>query len=419
MKLLHVSDWHLGRSTYGESRAADHAVVLNEIVSVAREHHVDLVVHSGDLFDHARPAVADVHKAIDVLKELTATAPVVVVCGNHDSPEWFRLFAKTLGKDSRIHFVDAPRDPAEAGVLRFTGADGTVARVAALPFVHPNRTIDPFGDVTEWPAEHARRVGLLEQALTAELRRDFDPDREITVFVAHEYVGGANLAGSERLAHTTEHYEIDAATLPAVDYLAFGHIHKPQALPGASVAGRYAGSPIELDFGEEGEEKSVVLVDLKPRRPTEITTVPLTGGRRLRRFDGTLAELRHLAPSVGDELCLITVRNPTHQPDLADQVRDLLPDAVLLQINEISADRKLEVLTDDDITADAEPGMPDLFRDYVAEHGTRSAAADLVVDTFTTLLSAVRDQEEPTLPIEAQLHAPLERHGATAEEAAR
>lgn len=419
MKLLHVSDWHLGRSTYGEPRLADLTAVLAEIVTIAETHEVDLVVHSGDLFDHPRPAVADIHLAVDTLKELSGIAPVVVVCGNHDSPEWFQLFAKVFGEGSRIHFVGAPRDPADGGVLRFTAADGTVARVAAMPFVHPNRTIDPFGDVTEWPAAHAERVGLLARTLTDELHRDLDPDREVTVFLAHEYVGGANLAGSERLAHTTEHYEIDAGTLPVVDYLAFGHIHKPQALPGTGVVGRYAGSPIGLDFGEEGEQKSVVLVDLEPRQAARTTTVPLTGGRRLRRFDGTLAELRTLAPSVGRELCLITVGTPTHQPDLADQVRELLPTAVLLQINEICADRTLDRLDAGDVITGDEPSMSDLFQEYVAEHGTKDAPADVVLDIFTTLLESAASGDDPVLPIESLLSAPLEHDRPSAEEAVR
>ena len=73
--------------------------------------------------------------------------------------------------------------------------------------------------------------------------------------------------------------------LPAVSYAAFGHIHKPQKLPGTQVTGRYAGSPIQLDFGETGERKSVVLADLRPGRQANIDIVGLSGGRQLRRLE--------------------------------------------------------------------------------------------------------------------------------------
>ncbi|MCA1645240.1 MAG: exonuclease subunit SbcD [Chloroflexi bacterium] len=376
--------------------------------SLARDEKLDLIVHSGDVFDHARPSYPDMSKATTVLQELAASAPVVVVCGNHDSPLLFQLFAQLLGPNSGIHFIDKPRDPHKGGVLRFHGDDNIVLRLGVLPFVHSNRAIDAFDDVNHWRSAYAERIGRMERALATELLRDFNDRRDIAMFAAHLHVGGANFAGSERPVHASDYYATNADDLPAVGYAEFGHIHRPQKLPGAHVTGRYAGSPIQLDFGEVGERKSVVLVDLRPGQPANIDIVGLSGGRRLRRFDGTLDELRTLAPSIGRELCLITLHTDTHQPALSEQVHDLLSDAVVLHVEPVVADRKLEVLTKEAVADDVEPDMRQLFRDYLADQGSTTVAADRLMTTFASVLTAVEEQQPPVLPEESLLTDPLE-----------
>ena len=91
MRLLHISDWHLGRATYNVSRAPDHDRVLAETVLLARETRPHLIVHSGDVWDAVRPAYSDLQRGLDALKELGALAPTVVLLGNHDSPHLFDL----------------------------------------------------------------------------------------------------------------------------------------------------------------------------------------------------------------------------------------------------------------------------------------------------------------------------------------
>src|SRR5947209_16123777 len=108
MKILHVSDWHLGRTTYNASRAEDHEKVLGEIADIARHEKPDLIVHTGDLFESIRPAYEDMDRGIRALIDLARTAPVVVLCGNHDSPALFQLFSKLVGQASRVRFVDQP-----------------------------------------------------------------------------------------------------------------------------------------------------------------------------------------------------------------------------------------------------------------------------------------------------------------------
>lgn len=406
MKLLHISDWHLGRVTYAEPRAADHDAVLAEIVAVAREQRPDVIVHTGDLFDMVRPAYTDMARGISALQELGAVAPVVVLCGNHDSPALFDLLDQLVGEETPVRFVSRARPPDRGGVLHFPTADGSGVRLAPLPFVHANRMLDGFEDPATWHGLYADRVQLVEASLAWGLFDGFDTSRDVALFAAHLHVGGAVLSGSERRVHVGDDYASHLDHIPSVSYAAFGHIHKPQDLPGTVVTGTYAGSPIQLDFGELGEEKRVVVVEARPGQPARVTSIPLRGGRRLWRFDGTLEELRDRAETAGRSLALVTVRTPTAVPGLSAEVQELLPDAVLLQVHEIPADRQLPVLAGETGGDGAEPSVEELFRDYLAELGTKGAAADRVMTTFTTLLQAVETEQVVRFPEEDDLPAP-------------
>lgn len=406
MKLLHVSDWHLGRVTFNESRASDHEAVLAEMVALARSEQPDVICHTGDLFDQARPKYLDMAMGISALQELAVVAPVVVVCGNHDSPALFALFCQMLGNESPIRFIDKARLPRDGGVLFFETSGSEVLRLAPLPFVHANRMVDAFEEPATWMAGYADRIHHIESALAKGLADGFDNRRDVTVFAAHLHVGGAKFSGSERPLHISDTYASRLEHLPTVSYAAFGHIHKPQALPGSVLTGQYAGSPIQLDFGEVGEQKSVVMVEATPGRAARVEVVGLSGGRPLRRLVGTLDELGAIRASVGHELCLVTVNTQTPVIDLSEQVRELFPSAVLLQVQEVCAANQIEVLTKRSVANDVEPGFKELFRDYLGEQGTKGAAVDRVLRTFATLISAVEEEQMPSFPEEAVLAEP-------------
>ena len=214
--------------------------------------------------------------------------PSSCVCGNHDSPPLFRLFTQLLGADAAIRFVDVARLPEAGGILEFAGDGDERIRVASLPFIHANRLVTGFEDPSLRTALYADRVAAIEQRLAQGLVDTYDPARDILVFAAHLYVGGATYGRSERALHVSDTYASRPEAIPAVSYAALGHIHKPQALPGGT-AGRYAGSPIQLDFGEEGEDKVTVIVEAAPGRAARIEPRPIASGRRLLRVAGSLS----------------------------------------------------------------------------------------------------------------------------------
>jgi exonuclease SbcD len=404
MKLLHVSDWHLGRTLYGASRAPDHEKVLAEITDIARRERPDLVVNTGDLFESIRPSYEDMDRGIRALYELAEVAPVVVVCGNHDSPALYRLFAKLIGDKGRIHFVDKARAADDGGVLTFGSRKGETIRLATLPFVHANRMVPAFEKPETWMVAYADRIKLIQENLWDGLNEGANFATDVLLFATHLHVSGATFSRSERPIHITDHYATRASHVPKVSYAAFGHIHKPQPLP-QSENGWYAGSPIPLDFGEAGESKVVILVEAEPGRPPAILPVPITGGRQLRKLEGTLDDLRAVAPKVGNALCLVTVNTETPMADLSEKVRDLLPDATLLQVVESCTARKVVALRKEDAQT-VEPTFEELFREYLSETGTKGAPADRVVSAFSALLAAVEHEEPACFPEEALLGDP-------------
>ncbi len=394
MRLLHVADWHLGRVTYNHSRAEDHDRVLGAIEQLARETKPDLIVHAGDVWDAVRPSYLELSRGVDALKALAGIAPLVVLCGNHDSPYLFDLFNRLIGKEHRMYFLPTAKRPREGGTLEFPGPKDQVIRLASVPFVHQNRMIDGLEDPKTWMVKYADRVALVQGALNRALQEGYDPQRHVLLFAAHLHVTGSLLfSRSERPLHITDSYATRIEQLPTVSYAAYGHIHRPQPLPG-TVAGRYAGSPIPLDFGEEGEAKSVVLVEAEPGRPARIEVHDLSGGRSLRRLEGTLEELRKQAPTVGAALCLVTVDTETPTNGLVERVQELLTQAVLLNVTERCATTRVSVLRQEDAVDQVEPGFAEIFHSFLAVQGTRGGSADRVVAMFERLIGLIESESD-------------------------
>lgn len=414
MRVLHVSDWHLGATLGRIGREPDHIRVLEEIEAIAQSYEPHLVIHTGDLFDSVRPPVESMRLAFATLKRLSRLAPVLVVAGNHDSRPLFRLFNQILAltrdelaltrDEQAIRFVADVVRPEDGGILEYPGDDGEIARVACLPFLHPNALVDVFETAPKgWTGKYADGVRLLQEMYKRSFESNYDPSRHINLYAAHLHVGGAVLARSERVVHVSEDYAVDSESLPPVSYAAFGHIHKPQRLPGL-VPGRYAGSPIQLDYGEMGEQKSVVTADLRPGKSARIETVDVSGGRPLLRFEGTWSELEdkaryHTEPSI----LTATVVTDEPEKDPSARIANLFPDADILNVFNRVAGQKDRVVPATS-SGESEASFRDGFAEYLTSRdGLGKATTSRLVSLFNRLLSAVESEEEPVLAEEGKL----------------
>jgi exonuclease SbcD len=326
MKLLHTGDWHVGRTLRGRSRAAEHTAVLAAIVDIAGANAVELVVIAGDLFDTAAPSAESEDIVYRALLALADTgAAVVVVAGNHDHPR--RLEAvRPLLQLGRIHVAAAVQPPDRGGVLRLEPRGGAPVRIALLPFVSQRAIVTADALMRDDAAQHQQAYADRYRHLVAALTADFDADA-VNLLVAHATVVGARLGGGEREAHTVFDYHVPAAVFPAgLHYVALGHIHRAQRVS-AGCPAWYAGSPLQLDFGEAGNEPGVLLVDAEPGVPAKVEFVPVPGGRRLRVLRGPVDRLAPLRDEAGDAFLRVVVEEPA-RAGLADDVRALFPNAV-------------------------------------------------------------------------------------------
>ncbi|MFB6641554.1 exonuclease SbcCD subunit D [Streptomyces chartreusis] len=408
MKALHTSDWHLGRTLARRSRDEEFDAVLAEITAIAETEQPDLIVHSGDLFHSYRPAHKDILRAMRCLNALARIAPTVVLGGNHDSPELFDLlnYVCTLRPDAdrgRLRFVHSRGDTEPGTVLDFDSRDGHERiRLAALPYVHPNRYLHLFPGFGTTEGAYAAGLRELQEGLLASLREGYVPDRDVLLFTAHQFVASAVPGQSERMWEVREPYATDADALPQVAYCALGHIHKPQPVGSGRLPARYAGSPLQMDFGESEEDKSITVVDASPGRRTLITPHTLHSGRRLAQFHGTLEELRTDAAQYSGVYLKAVIRSDEPLPRLGDKVAELVPEAVLVEVEEDCAATRAAVLTGADAADNGTLDITAAFSTYLSRPGTPGQNADEVVAAFADLMNAP-DSALPDSPAEQLL----------------
>ena len=326
MRVLHTSDWHVGKKLGRYDRSDEYREVIDEVVGIADDEAVDLVLHAGDLFDRPLPPIDALNIALDGLVGLShgGDRPVVVIAGNHDSPGFFDALAPFLRRVN-VHLVGGIKRPDDGGVLDLETAAGR-AVVSAFPFLREGRSFEVWEPPEEHYKKYADRLRSISEAYSAHATELAGSDA-VTFLVAHFLVGGAKVHGhgaprGERELHMGEAYTATAAVIPpGPQYVALGHIHAPQKVPGAKVPAEYAGSLLELDFGEAGEEKRVVIVDVEAGLPAAVRSVPLSGGRRLLRPKGAWDEVLGI-DGIHDAYLDLTVDTAGPDPGLAERAFD-------------------------------------------------------------------------------------------------
>jgi DNA repair protein SbcD/Mre11 len=382
VRLLHTSDWHVGKRLDRHDRMDEYRRVIDEVVAIAGSEQVDAVVHSGDLFDRAVPPVEALRLGLDGLVRLAdgGRRPVVVVAGNHDSPALFDTLAPFL-EPFGVHLVGTIRPPDEGGILSLDTPSGRL-HAACFPFLRAAQTVDFMARADQWYGAYADRVRRLTEAYSAALG-EVSGDDDVAVLVAHFMVGGVKvrtgIPRGERDLHIGEAYAATSQAVPTtVDYVALGHIHAPQPVPGAPVPAEYAGSLLQLDFGESGEEKRVVIVDAAPGAPASVRSVPLTGGKPLLRVEGRWEDIADRG-DLDDAHLDLTVHTDGPDETLMDRVRERFPGVVKVRA-------EYERLTDDAPTTlgltleelyaayhrrahddDPAPSLVELFREVAEE----------------------------------------------------
>jgi exonuclease SbcD len=363
MRILHTSDWHVGKVLKGRARHEEHIRVLGQVVEIARQEKPDLVVIAGDLYDTAAPAPDSTRVVTRALSALRQTgAQVVAIGGNHDNGpalDALRPWAEAAGITLRGSVRDNPDELLVTG----TTDGGERWQLVALPFLSQRYAIRA-AEMYELSAAEASQTYADHMArLIARLSERFADPGVVNLLTAHLTVVGASTGGGEREAHTVMGYAVPATIFPAnAHYVALGHLHRSQQVVGPCPV-RYSGSPLAVDFGEEENVCSVAVVDVAADRAARVRDVPVTSARTLRTVRGSLEQLA--AVNLPDAWLRVFVREAP-RVGLREDVQELLPNALEVRIDpDMVPDRK------GGRTAQRQGRSPrQLFGDYLDSRGT-------------------------------------------------
>jgi exonuclease SbcD len=254
-----------------------------------------------------------------------------VIAGNHDNPTRLQAWG-LLAELVDVHTVGLPRCAERDGVVELTTKSGERARVAAIPFAPVHRLVSAL-ELAGSQTRARNKYDASMRAIIRHLSDHFDADA-VNLLTAHTHLRGANFSGTERQVHLGEQWATTAEAFPSTaHYVGLGHIHRPQRVAAALSPTYYAGSPMQLDFGEQGEEKTFVVVEARSRNPARVERVAYKGGARLESIAAGLDELERDAKKLSrSDYLRVKVFLPVPDPDINSKVRRLLPNAVVVEV---------------------------------------------------------------------------------------
>ena len=319
MKLIHLSDLHLGKRVNGFSMLDDQATILEQILAVIDDEAPDAVLIAGDVYDRTTPPAEAVRLFDDFLVKLSARAVrVIVISGNHDSAERLSFGARLM---------------AGSGVTLAPVYDGTL---------QPVTLTDAHGEVRIWPLPFLRRAQVQRYFPETELKNETDAIAAVigsmdidstqrNVLVAHQFVTGAATCDSEELQVGTAD-GVDVNVFAPFDYVALGHLHGAQRVGRETV--RYCGTPLKYSFSEKDHIKSVTVAELGAKGDVLVRAVPLTPRHDLRELRGTYdaltlrANYEHTAT---DDYLSIVLTDEQDVPDALMKLRVIYPNIMQLR----------------------------------------------------------------------------------------
>lgn len=313
MKLIHMSDLHIGKRVNGFSMVEDQRYILGEILRLTKEEKPDAAVIAGDVYDKSVPPAEAVELLDDFLCGLAELTPhIFIISGNHDSPE--RLaFGSRLMTGSGIHM--SPVFDGKVTPVTLSDSYGDVD-VFMLPFIKPAHARRAF-------PEREEDIATYTDAVKAAIdNMDIDDSRR-NVLITHQFVTGAVRSDSEEMTISAGGIDnVDADVMEAFDYVALGHIHGPQSMTQRI---RYCGTPLKYSFSEAKHEKSLTVAELREKGDLTIRTLPLVPLRDMAELRGSYSQLTDRSfydgTSYRDDYVHITLTDEEDVPEALARLR--------------------------------------------------------------------------------------------------
>ncbi len=286
MKIIHTADWHLGKNIEGHSRLDEQAAFLNDFITICEREQPDFVFIAGDIYDHYNPPAAAEMLFYETLKKLSRGGEclTVIISGNHDNPD--RLTASgPLAKEHGIIMAGTPSTIVPVGTygkhrITESGAGylkgvihGEAFNLILMPFPSEKRLGEVIVDESDGDIDRALSYEQRLLSLFEDLAKHFD-ENAIHLVISHLFMMNSVEEGSERSISLGGSYLLGSHILPKADYVALGHIHKPQKVPGDKNAW-YSGSPIHYHLNELSSPKQVLSIEVEAGKPCQVTPILL------------------------------------------------------------------------------------------------------------------------------------------------
>lgn len=357
MRLLHTSDWHIGRQLHGVSLIEDQAHVLEQIVEIVENESVDAVIIAGDIYDRAIPAADAVRLLSNTLNRLCRDLgkKVVLIAGNHDSGDRLGFGSDLLG-NAGLHIFG----PLESEIACVTlESNGLEVDVFGLPYAGPLTVRHILG----------AEVSSHEEAMSTLLDKVHEitvKDRP-TVVVGHCFVDGAVECESERPLSIGGADRVSASLFEPFSYAALGHLHGRQHQGKEHI--RYSGSILKYSFSEVDHKKSITLVDIEPSGEVSTRYIELEAIRDLRIVEGSLEEILEggKTDTRPDDFILARISNTESIIDVMGKLRDVYPNVLQMQNTGIRDTGKLPGASQEMLKKGHMSLFEDFFKDIQEE----------------------------------------------------
>ena len=323
MKLMHLSDLHLGKRVYEFSMYEDQKYILSQILDIADKEQVQAVMICGDIYDKQIPPAESVQLFDDFLTKLSVRKlPVFIISGNHDSAE--RLsFGARLMEQSGVCFSETFSGKIQTYQLQ--DENGSL-NLYLLPFLKPTIVRQAFPEA---------EIGSYQDAVTYALQQVKPDESQRNILMAHQFVTGAHRSESEEIL-VGGLDNIDASVFSAYDYVALGHIHTPQKVGRETI--RYCGTPIKYSFSEAAKDKSVTIVELAEKGKVQIQEHILKPLHDLREIRGTYEELtarKNYADTDVEDYLHITLTDEEDIMDVMDKLHTIYANIMKLDYDNL------------------------------------------------------------------------------------
>lgn len=332
MKILHTSDWHLGRTLHGADLHDEQAAFQDWLVDLVQERGVDVVVIPGDVYDRAIPPIASVRQLSSTLARLADTATVVLTPGNHDSADRLGFGAQLMRDRSGVHILtdlsalDHPVVvPDDHGDVLFFG----------LPYLEPDLYRSILATDPEQPLARSHeavtraaldRVRARIAGHAGQTEGDSAPEGTRSVVLAHTFVSGGEGSHSERDLSVGGVDSVPGDVFTGIDYLALGHLHGCQDMSRlVGSPARYSGSPLAFSFSEKNHHKSVLLVELGAPGEVEVERIATPVPRSLTELRGPLEAVLQQAQTHRENWIKAIITDTARPPHLMETLRNAFP----------------------------------------------------------------------------------------------